>query len=412
MSELQTSAYKVYPYRWVILALYFFLNTAIQIMWATFFSITTTAGAFYGFQGADAQNNAISLLSIIFMIGVVVLSVPSFACFEKWGYRKTVSFGAILTGIGGLVRGFWGGSYTVVVIATIIFSIGQPFIINAMGVVAAKWFPVNERAIANSMGILPTILGMLLGMVVVPLELKHGQTIPEVLLVWGVITAVICVLYLIFTREAPPTPPCPPEEAARESFMTGLKTVFKHKNFTLAVAAYLFLMGVFNTFFTLIQPIINNFGGMGISAVTIGLIGSAVLIIGIVGGVIIPAMSDKTRGQKRLPFVWGGILVGGIGLALMMASHTAATLAVTASIYGFFCIGAAPVIMTYGAEAAYPVSEGTSEGLMVLFGSLGGAIFLGVGAIFGTNYTGLMVAFSVCMLIGLVIMLFAREVKK
>ena len=66
MSEINN--YKVYPYRWVVLITYMLSAFAIQLLWATFFSITTEAGQYYGYKDPAAGVNAISLLSVIFMI--------------------------------------------------------------------------------------------------------------------------------------------------------------------------------------------------------------------------------------------------------------------------------------------------------------------------------------------------------
>ena len=105
-------SYKVYSYRWVVLAVYM-LNTAIiQLLWATFFSVTTDAWKYYGFTDAVKGENAISLLSIIFMVGMIVLSVPALAAFEKFGFKRAVGFGVALAGVCGLIRGIFGDSWT------------------------------------------------------------------------------------------------------------------------------------------------------------------------------------------------------------------------------------------------------------------------------------------------------------
>ena len=61
------SNYKVYGYRWVVLGIYALNCVLIQIMWTTFFSITTDAWHYYGFTDAVKGNSAISMLSVIFM---------------------------------------------------------------------------------------------------------------------------------------------------------------------------------------------------------------------------------------------------------------------------------------------------------------------------------------------------------
>ncbi|MDR2610632.1 MAG: MFS transporter, partial [Clostridiales Family XIII bacterium] len=283
----QRDEYKVYGYRWVVLALYVAVATMIQIMWATFFAITIEAGDYYGFAEGDAES-AISLFSIIFMIGMIVISVPSFALFEKWGYKKAVGFGVLLMAIGAVVRGIFGHNYTIVLICTIIFAIAQPFILNAVGLVAGKWFPAKERATANGLGLLSNYVGIMIGLIVVPLILAGGTDIKGMLMILGIVCAVFSVLFFIFTKEAPPTPPCAEEDYVREHFLSGMKQLFRKKDFIKILLAFFLTLGVFNVFFTLIEPIIQSIGGAGIDSVQVGIIGVIMLIMAIVGSVVIP----------------------------------------------------------------------------------------------------------------------------
>ena len=206
-------AYRVYSYRWVVLAIYGLSTAVIQLMWTTFFSITTQAWQYYGFTDAQEGENAISLLSIIFMAGMIVLSIPVMAAFEKYGFKKAVGFGVVLTGICAIVRGVFGDSYTAVLVATVGFAVAQPFLLNSPGLVAGKWFPENERATANSVGLLCSYVGMCLGLLLTPVMLDAGMTIKGMLTAYGVLGVVTAVLFVAFVKEKPPTPPCAEEDA-------------------------------------------------------------------------------------------------------------------------------------------------------------------------------------------------------
>ena len=52
---------KVYGYRWVVLVAYMLATVVIQLLWASFFSITTEAWEFYGFTDAVKGEHAIIL---------------------------------------------------------------------------------------------------------------------------------------------------------------------------------------------------------------------------------------------------------------------------------------------------------------------------------------------------------------
>ena len=385
MSE--QNEYKVYSYRWVILLLYAGVACVIQLMWATFFSVTTTAGEFYGFLDPVDAERAIGALSLIFMVGMLAISIPSLAAFEKYGYRKSVGFGAALTGVAALARGFLGDDYIAVVVCTVAFAVAQPFILNAVGLVAGRWFPANERATANGIGVLASFVGIMLGLIITPVLLEGGMGFKEMLMVYGVVAAVIGLLFVIFSREAPPTPASAEDAVPRSSFVEGLKQLMKKKNFVLGAFVFFCTLGVFNTFFTLIEPILSYFSNNQIDATSIGLVGVITLGAGIIGSIFIPILSDKDKLQRRKPYMVGANLIGFLGFGSIMMMSGFGGFALATCLYGLFAIGSSPVILTYCAEIGYPASEGTSEGLLMFAGNVGGVLFLGIASLFGGNHS-------------------------
>ena len=379
--------YKVYSYRWVILLLYVGAACVIQLMWATFFSVTTTAGEYYGFFDHVEAERAIGALSLIFMVGMLVISIPSLAAFEKYGYKKSVGFGAVLTGAAALARGFLGDDYVAVVVCTVAFAVAQPFILNAVGLVAGRWFPANERATANGVGILASFVGIMLGLIFTPVLLEGGMEFKQMLMVYGVIAAVIGLLFVIFSREAPPTPASAEDAVPRSSFLEGLKLVLKKKDFVLGAFVFFCTLGVFNTFFTLIEPILGYFSNNQIDSTSIGLVGVITLGAGIIGSIFIPILSDKDKRQRRKPYMVGANLIGFLGFGSIMMMNGFGGFALSTCLYGLFAIGCGPVILTYCAEIGYPASEGTSEGLLMFAGNVGGVLFLGIAGLFGGNHS-------------------------
>jgi MFS family permease len=100
-----TNTYKLYGYRWVVLAVFMFINLTIQMLWITYAPITGPAAEFYGVS--DLQ---IGLLSMSFMIAFIPLSIPVSWVIDTYGFRLAVSIGAVLMGVFGLLRGFAGAN--------------------------------------------------------------------------------------------------------------------------------------------------------------------------------------------------------------------------------------------------------------------------------------------------------------
>src|SRR5574339_1139014 len=101
--------YKLYGYRWVVLAFFMFINLTIQMLWITYAPVTGPAAAFYGVS--DLQ---IGLLAMTFMIAFIPLSIPVAWVIDTYGFRVAVSIGAVLMAVFGLLRGLAGGSYALV----------------------------------------------------------------------------------------------------------------------------------------------------------------------------------------------------------------------------------------------------------------------------------------------------------
>ena len=172
--------FKVYGYRWVMLVVFMFIVAVNQLLWITFASITSDAVKFYG-----VSDLSIGLLSMIFMIVYIVISIPASWVIDTYGLRVAVGIGAALTGIFGLMRGLAASSYTLVLVAQIGIAVGQPFILNAVTTVAARWFPVRERATASGLGSLAMYLGIFLGLGLTPILTIHFQ-IGGMLVAYGI----------------------------------------------------------------------------------------------------------------------------------------------------------------------------------------------------------------------------------
>ena len=138
-----TNSYKLYGYRWVVLGAFMFINLTIQMLWITYAPITGPAARFYGVT--DLQ---IGLLAMSFMIAFIPLSIPVSWVIDTYGFKLAVSIGAVLMGIFGLLRGFAGANYSLVLWSTIGIAAAQPFLLNAWTKVPANWFAIEERATA------------------------------------------------------------------------------------------------------------------------------------------------------------------------------------------------------------------------------------------------------------------------
>ncbi len=349
--------YKVYGYRWVVLAVFMFINLTIQMLWITYAPITGLAAQFYGVS--DLQ---IGLLAMTFMIAFIPLSIPVSWVIDTYGFRVAVGIGAALMGIFGLLRGIAGTDYILVLWSTIGIAIAQPFLLNAWTTVPAKWFPVDSRATMVGLVTLSNLIGTALGMVLTPI-LIESMSISSVQLIFGGIAAFSSVLFILFARETPPTPPCPPGEEARALMLDGLKHAVTIRPFWFYLIASFIGLGIFNGITTWIEAIIRP---RGFTPTDAGTLGALMIAGGLIGAVLLPALSDKQqKRQQFLMIAFVGAIPGLLGLTFATSSLL---LFGSAVVLGFFLVSAMPIGMQYAAEITHPTPEGTSNGLIQLFG--------------------------------------------
>jgi sugar phosphate permease len=352
-----TTQYKIYPYRWVVLAVFMLVNITIQILWISYAPITGPAAKFYGVT--DLQ---IGLLSMSFMIAFIPLSIPVSWVIDTYGFRLAVSIGAIMMGIFGIMRGMAGTNYSLVLWSTFGIAAAQPFLLNTWTKVPANWFAVEERATAVGMVTLASLIGTAIGMVVTPI-LMETISISTIQLYYGAIAAASAVLFIIFSRETPPTPPCPPGGEVRALMLDGLKHALSVKAFWFDLAIAFIGLGIFNGITTWVEGIIRP---RGFTPTDAGTLGALMIVGGVIGAVVIPALSDKQRKRQLFLYVaFIGAIPGLIGLTF---ATSAILLFTSAFVLGFFLTSAMPIAMQYAAEVTHPTPEGTSNGLIQLFG--------------------------------------------
>lgn len=407
-----TKTFKVYKRRWVVLLSFLCVNAVMQYVWCTFSSITTDAWKFYGFKDATSGEAGISALTMIIMIVMITLSVPASALFNKIGWYKSVCFGGIALMCFTLLRGFIGGSsYTSLIICTIGCAACQPFIINSFGMIGALWFPPSERGIANGVGMVSTYVGVVMAQFGVPwLMTNFGMDIPGVLRVLGYLSVPMILFFVFAAKEKPPTPPCDEELIERADFADGFRQLIKNKQFINALIVFWLLQGAYFSFTTLIEPIMQYFNNGSLNSMFIGTLGTIITVTGTVATLVWPVITDHTRSKKRLPLIRICQIGSLIGFAMVIFGHSVGMMIVMASFLGIFLTGVTPVLMVFGYETAYPVSEGITESLMQLGANGFGLVcLLFINGVFRGNHLGTVIFFIVAMAVSIVMTAFSRE---
>jgi len=362
--------YKVYRYRWAVLVATMLVNLTIQALWIAYSPVASSAATYYG-----VSDLAIGFFAMSFMIAFIPLSIPASWLIDRFGFARIVGAGSIAVGVFGLLRGAAGSNYGLALAATCGIAAAQPLLLNAWTKMPAAWFPSRERATAVGLITIASIAGTAVGLVVTPI-LAEGMKIATVQLAYGAAAAVAAVIFVVVAREKPALPP--DESASRErAFMIeGLKFALRNPSFLRYLAISFIGMGIFNGVTTWVEGIVKP---RGIDSTAAGILGAIMLAGGLVGALIIPAISDR-RG-KRTPYIILGLIGAVPGLLGLAFAPGFALIAASAFVLGFFLIAVNPVGMQYAAEAVRPTPEGSSNGLVSLAGQASVLLVYGMEAI-------------------------------
>ncbi len=359
---------QVYGYRWIVLVLFMFLNMTLQILWISFAPVRSLAVTFYGVDDPFF----IDLLAMSFMVVYIPITFLSTWAIDKFGFRIGAGIGAILAGIFGFLRFFAFDDYLLVLLFQIGIGVGQPFILNAVTKLSANWFPDNERTTASGLALISLFLGIALGMFITPLLVVDGDLLP-MLLIYGIISLIVSVFFVVLVKNKPPTPPSKEIVEEKVFMFEGLKKLFTNRYFILLFILFFLGLGIFNTITTFIEGIVEP---RGHSEDFAGIFGAFMLLGGIAGCVIMSMLSDKYKKRKILLMI--SLIIATISLFIITVPSASdkTVLNIFGFLFGFGLLSAAPVGLEYAVDITKPVPEASSNGMLMMVGQIGGILLI------------------------------------
>jgi predicted MFS family arabinose efflux permease len=356
--------------RWVILAVYALLAACTQLLWLSFAAIDTdTAKVLHTDVGTVGD------LAAIFPLVYVVLALPV----GRWldaRFSQALAIGAALTGCGALLRLIAPASFTVQLTGQFVIAAGQPFVLNSITKVAARYFPPPERATAIAIGSVALFIGILASVLIAePLFNAGGLG-----LVLGVeaIPSVIGALLMLVLLRAPATYP---DDA---STAVSLRWLVRDR-FMWLLAGLIFIgMGVYNAVATWLQPVLANFGQGGAAGNLIAVLTAG----GIVGAAVLPPLVAG-RDQRRTMLV-AALAFSAVAFAATDLRHDVVWLGIWLFATGFLIMACLPVVLDWSAVHAGRAREGAAAGFLLMSGNLGGVVLvLVIQALMGNAYVPL-----------------------
>ena len=364
--------------RWVILAGFALLTACTQWLWLAYAPITTQTHQLMG-----VSEGAVGDLAGIFPLIYVILALPA----GRWldvRFERALSLGAVLTGAGGLLRLAGPASYGWAIAGQLVTAAGQPFVLNSITKVAARYFPVKDRTLAVSVGSVALFAGVLAA-VLSGEPLLHAGGLTLLLRVQAAL-AVVAALWVLAAVRTPPAFPGDPSVAVSLRWLRG-------DRFMWLLAGLLFIgMGVFNAVATWLDSILTHFGHGGASGALIAIM----TVGGIAGGALLPGIAAR-RGQRR-GVLEIAVVVTGVAFVMIAAAHSPVFGGIALFVAGFFLLAGLPIVLDWSELHAGPERAGAAAGFLLLAGNLGGVVLvLVIQAVLGNPYLSLGALAAACL---------------
>jgi predicted MFS family arabinose efflux permease len=378
---MSTDSTRARGIRWAILIVYALLAACTQLLWLSFAAIDTDSA-----RVLHTDVGTVGDLAAIFPFVYVVLALPV----GRWldtRFTHALAIGAVLTGAGALLRIAAPTSFGVQLAGQFVIAAGQPFVLNSITKVAARYFPQPERATAISIGSVALFLGILASVLIAgPLFSAGGLGL--VLTVEAIPSVVAAVLMLVLLR----VPALYQDDA---STAVSLRWLLRDR-FMWLLAGLIFIgMGVYNAVATWLQPVLANFGQGGAAGNLIAVLTAG----GIVGAAILPPVVAAR--DRRRPMLVIALVVSAIAFAATDLRHDIAWLVVWLFAAGFVLMSCLPVVLDWSAVHAGRAREGAAAGFLLMAGNLGGVVLvLVIQAVMGNAYLPL-AALAVIAALGL-----------
>ena len=364
--------YGTYRYRWLVLLAFMFVAALTQLMWLNYAPILSRTQELMGFD----SEMPIVILMLMFPLVYIPVSIPAGFIIDRKGFRYAVMIGAFLTAVFSFPRLFVD-NYALVLIGMIGISVGQPFVLNSITKMVSTWFPSDESALASGLATLALFLGMIVAQAATqPMLEAFGDDLGALRMVVLIYSLAAVAGFIIFALLGKARPPKPPKRTEQEALgedvainMKSLRSLFGLKNFRILCVIIFVGNGSFVGLMQLIEDIL---GPKGITSETAGYIGAVMVVAGVAGCVLIPAISDKLMWRK--PFLLLAAFMAIPTLFLVGALDSTFLIYIVGAVLGFFLLSALPILLAFAEENTGAHLTGTATSMLFLLGNAGGVV--------------------------------------
>ncbi|KAK6186018.1 hypothetical protein SNE40_008137 [Patella caerulea] len=406
----RTHEIKVYKRRWYILLLFSCFAAAQGGMWNTWGPISDSSKDAFGWNDGD-----IALLSNWGPIAYLISGIFFSWMIDVKGLRLAVVTSCFLVTAGAGVRCITSAppwSTWLIHFGQFLVGLGGPVAVSGPPALSAVWFEPSERTTATAIAFLIPTMGIASAFIIGPLlvpspnitdtnatfinstkldffqsanfsnsTMRISQERKDIMFLMYIEfggTLLVFLMMLIYFPKRPPLPPCASASMSRQDFWKGLKSLFKCKQFWFIATAYGSSLGVISAWEGIIDL---NLSPLGVSQNEAGWIGFYSTCAGCVAALVVARLADVFNKKLKLIifilYAVGTVFIIWFALACAQILPTSTAVLYLTIIMGVMTLNSSvPLLFELACELAYPIGEGTTNGVMTILNNLGGLIFL------------------------------------
>lgn len=216
MSDTELQEYKLYPKRFLVVALFALSQFMISVLLNTLNPIAAFLCEIY-----DQDPVVVNLGGLLFTLMHPIFTFPASYVIDTYGTRVGIGLGCALGILGVALRMLVNSSFAWVIVGQVVAGIGRPFILNCQAKVSANWFSAKTRGGVTQILTLVLNVSLVIGILIPgffyhgyspddkdPSSLQKGKDITFRLMLVETIMALLCFIpNIIFQESEPPTPP-------------------------------------------------------------------------------------------------------------------------------------------------------------------------------------------------------------
>lgn len=444
----------VYKRRWYILTIFSFLALFQCCVWNTWGPVVDIVDLVFpewSEQTVSLFANWGSISFLVFMVPVLYLQDVSL--------RSSIVLSSSLIALGTTLRCLFlvfpdltDSQFTILChVSAILNGIPGIIVTSAPPAVSAAWFPPNERVTATSISQMLNNIGQGLSFLIASLMIKDPKhesnssmttnstcevsvdtpshmfeiskatqhslktDINHYMLVLCVPALVLFICTVFYFPSKPPKPPSRSSSEERLDFVSGCKQLLCNPASWLLAIVWSIPQAIWNNWCAMMVVSLTKVGYNGdcLSEHWVNHLGMVAVVVGTAVAILVGMATDRIKGKMKITIIFlltaGGSMFTILSLISLQVIVFESTLVLQVTVYLFlllgnsFVVSTSPLLMEFGVEKLYPISEGMIGGWLNIWYNIISVIFLGLFSIpnIGTKWLNYVLPISCFMVIPL-----------